>query len=148
MKWIRVKKDLCTGCGTCEIVCSSGHVNIYNPAQARIRVFRDDENGISYPTVCTQCPAQLCIKKSQCPVEALALDSNGMVIIDQDRCKLHPECPPKFGEKEFCVAACPFEGIFIDLVEKVAIKCDLCSGDPACFRWCAPEALILSKRKE
>jgi Fe-S-cluster-containing hydrogenase component 2 len=41
-----------------------------------------------------------------------------------------------------CVNECPFQGITYDKVNKKAIKCDLCGGDPMCVKVCQPGALV------
>ena len=41
-----------------------------------------------------------------------------------------------------CVEACPFDAIWIDERECVALKCDLCGGDPQCVKYCSPGALL------
>ena len=40
-----------------------------------------------------------------------------------------------------CAEACPFGAIHV--FRNIAIKCDLCGGDPACVKQCAPNALKL-----
>ncbi|MCS7131978.1 MAG: hypothetical protein NZ934_04555, partial [Hadesarchaea archaeon] len=41
------------------------------------------------------------------------------------------------------VEACPFGAIALHPSKGVAIKCDLCGGDPACVKQCMPGALKL-----
>jgi Fe-S-cluster-containing dehydrogenase component len=36
---------------------------------------------------------------------------------------------------------CPFGAISYDFVKKEIIKCQFCDGDPACVRFCEPQAL-------
>ena len=38
-----------------------------------------------------------------------------------------------------CEEACPYHGIF--LTDGVALKCDLCGGEPACVSVCYPKAI-------
>jgi len=40
-----------------------------------------------------------------------------------------------------CVVACPWGSIRINHLGKEIIKCDHCSGDPACVKVCKAEAL-------
>lgn len=53
----------------------------------------------------------------------------GSVVVDPDKCIACKEC----------VWACPFGAI--NLVDGVAVKCDLCDGDPACAKVCMPGAI-------
>ena len=52
MKKLHVEPAKCTGCRTCEVVCSlthsKGHIN---PRSARVRVYRDEVEGIFTPIV-------------------------------------------------------------------------------------------------
>jgi len=53
MKKIKIDMDKCTGCRTCEVICSLTHDDrtTINPRKARIRVFKDDEEGINLPLI-------------------------------------------------------------------------------------------------
>ena len=53
MKKIKIDTDKCTGCRTCEIICSLTHdgKETINPRNARIRVFKDDEEGVNLPLI-------------------------------------------------------------------------------------------------
>lgn len=53
MKKIIVDIDKCTGCRTCEVICSLTHdeKNTINPRASRIRIFKDDEVGINLPLI-------------------------------------------------------------------------------------------------
>ncbi|GAF92876.1 unnamed protein product [marine sediment metagenome] len=67
-----------------------------------------------------------------CPKDAISRDEElGGVVVNYDLCI---GC-------EMCVAACPFGGMGIDVIENKVIKCDLCDGEPACVRFCKAEAL-------
>ncbi len=48
IKTIKIDTDKCTGCRTCEVLCSAFHAepkySIVNPKRSRIRVFWDEEN--------------------------------------------------------------------------------------------------------
>ena len=56
---------------------------------------------------------------------------NGAILINAEKCT---ECG-------FCVPSCPIGMIRIDPVTHVAIKCDLCGGDPECANRCPEKAL-------
>jgi benzoyl-CoA reductase subunit BamC len=53
MKKIKIDIDKCTGCRTCETICSLTHDDreTINPRKARIRVFRDDKEGVNLPLI-------------------------------------------------------------------------------------------------
>jgi Fe-S-cluster-containing hydrogenase component 2 len=40
-----------------------------------------------------------------------------------------------------CTIACPFGNAVYDSVTESILKCDTCSGDPACVRYCPNQAL-------
>lgn len=52
MKKIVINAGKCTGCRTCEVVCSLTHSKgVINPRESRIRVYRDDVGGIFTPLI-------------------------------------------------------------------------------------------------
>lgn len=40
-----------------------------------------------------------------------------------------------------CTLACPFGNIVVSSREKVAVKCELCGGEPECVAFCVTGAL-------
>ena len=131
-KALRVDKSKCTGCRICEVICGLAHTGSIWPAKSGIRI---EETGIRDYTasVCKQCQKPPCL--GACEVNALALN-DGVVYVEEDACN---GCGS-------CVAACPFNAIFLD--EKVgrAIKCDLCSGSPSCVGRCPTQAIEILSR--
>jgi len=119
MKALVSYPENCTGCRFCEIVCSLAKENMVNPKKARLRVVRKDVVNDT-PVVCTQCGE--CI--DVCPQEAISKD-NGTVKIDPDSCA---GCG-------LCVDACPHNVII--MINDVAVKCDLCNGEPLCVKYCS-----------
>jgi len=129
-KLLVVDPDACTGCRVCELVCSFYHTKEFNPERSRIRIIKDDSMGINVPMVCQQCEKPLCVEA--CPVEAIQKDEQtGVVTINEEKC---------IGCK-LCVLACPFGGTSIDPELGLAIKCDLCGGDPQCAKYCITKAI-------
>lgn len=128
-KILYVEPEKCTGCKTCETVCSLYQEKIYNPTRARIHVIKWDNAGIYIPMICQQCETPIC--ETVCPMRAIHKnEETGALLIDYDLC---------VGCK-LCVTFCPFGGVGIDNDGKI-IKCDLCSGEPQCAKNCEPEAL-------
>lgn len=122
---ILVDTRFCTGCRYCEIVCSLFHEKEVNPRKARIMIISNPLKGIDSPKVCHQCANPLCM--DVCPQGAIEIDEILKIpVIAEDKC---------VGCK-VCVEACPFGAMFFDLERNIALKCDLCRGDPQCVKFC------------
>jgi Fe-S-cluster-containing dehydrogenase component len=141
MKFLVFDPALCTGCGTCEMVCSTLWNNgKASPALSRITVSRDpfgtsDDN--YSPNPCLQCVDAPCLKA--CPIGAIKVDKKSGTnarVIDEKLCK---------GLKK-CIESCPYEEkrITFDVERNKAAKCHLCRGDPQCVKWCPNGALRFS----
>jgi len=126
MKKLFSDRQVCTGCRSCEAICSFSHFNgDCNPEKTRIRVRQDLFHGRSEPVVCRQCPKPKCV--SSCPEGALSQDAGLQVpVLEASKCNL---C-------RACLEACPFGAIFYDEEEKQLLLCDLCGGDPMCVKFC------------
>ena len=128
-----IQSEKCTGCRVCEIVCSLKSINAVNPRRAKIRVESNYLKGIDNPIVCCQCENPVCI--SVCPVDAIKIDQKLEIpVVDKEKCT---SC-------HLCVEKCPFKAIFIDPQTKLPLKCDLCSGDPQCIKFCVSEAVTFA----
>ncbi len=120
----------CTGCRTCEMVCSVKKVGMVNPARARIQVVRFEEYVLEMPMVCQQCETAPCM--NACPVKAIERDhESGILKTNYDRC---------IGCR-ICMSACPFGATGYDPVARKVVKCDQCDGDPTCVKFCETKAL-------
>jgi Fe-S-cluster-containing hydrogenase component 2 len=129
-KELMVNGEKCSGCRTCEMVCSAQHEKVINPYQSRIKVIKWEFEGEGCPTVCAQCEDAPC--RTICPVRAISRDEElGRVMVDHETC---------IGCR-MCVAACPFGVIHFDGISRRVLKCDLCDGDPLCVKFCSYEAL-------
>jgi carbon-monoxide dehydrogenase iron sulfur subunit len=127
-KVLVVDAKKCIGCRMCQAICSLVKSGTGSIANARINVLRYDMEGFFYPLVCLQCDVPYCVLA--CPSGALWKNSEtGVVEQDSGKC---------VGCK-MCMIACPFGAI--SFADGVAIKCDLCEGDPACVKFCEPGAL-------
>jgi Fe-S-cluster-containing dehydrogenase component len=98
-KWVMVI-DLakCDGCGACTRACSKMH--FVPPDRQWIKVLRMQESEKTapyyFPQPCYHCDNPPCTKV--CPVDATFKRSDGVVLIDNERC---------IGCR-FCMAACPY----------------------------------------
>lgn len=129
-KVIIVDPDKCTGCKVCEMVCSLQHEDEINPIKARIHVITWELEGIDVPMTCQQCENAPC--EAVCPTHAISRDlQTGAMVIDEQTC---------IGCR-MCINACPFGAPTVSPETNKVVKCDLCSGDPRCVEFCAPQAL-------
>jgi anaerobic carbon-monoxide dehydrogenase iron sulfur subunit len=123
----------CSGCRLCELCCSTRHnPELTNPKKSRIRIEIEHRENRNVPRVCAQCPAHPCLES--CPVEAIQLHSELRIpVVDPEVCS---GC-------RACVEACPQGTMFFDEELSLALKCDLCGGDPECVKNCPMEAIRL-----
>lgn len=130
-KSLQFDLDKCTGCRTCEMVCSLTHTGECNPLKSRIHVTRMKLDGVMIPVYCKQCVNAPCAKN--CPENAIYRDEKtGVVLIDYAKC---------IGCKN-CIQYCPFGAMTLDPETEQVIKCDLCGGDPQCVKYCIDNALV------
>jgi len=131
LKRIIIDETICSGCRACEIACVVQKEGKFGTALARIRIEKNDVDGLDQPHVCQICEGLPCVKS--CPTGALQWDEViGRVILFPEEC-IH--C-------DLCVEVCPFEAIWIHPGNKLPLLCDLCDGDPACVKRCATGAII------
>jgi carbon-monoxide dehydrogenase iron sulfur subunit len=133
MKKICCDSALCSGCRTCEAVCSLFHEGKVSPELSRIRIaIWEYEGWRSEIYVCRQCQNAECL--TACQLGAIYIDEQtGAKVIDEKKC---------VGCK-VCTEACPCTPPRITFNEEKAIpmKCDLCGGDPQCVKYCHEGAL-------
>ena len=134
VKRIRIELDKCSGCGACEMICSSFHAqgkhSLGNPERSRIRVYYDEENDVYVPVIAS---AYL---KAEC--------------IGRNLYKIHGK---DYGECVFCGVSCPSRELFKEPDCGLPLKCDMCEDDPPqkeplCVQWCLPKALTYEEREE
>lgn len=122
---INVDFAQCTGCRMCEIWCSLKKEGVVNPKKSRIRVTLIGLPEIPVPVTCQQCNSAPCARV--CVSNAIEKnETTGALIVDKSLCTGCGDC----------VEACPFGAIFIHPVENIAVKCDLCGGEPECVKHC------------
>ena len=118
--------SVCSGCRSCEILCSVMHDGVYSPERPRIKFEVDNlYRNLHHIYSCQQCDDHPCY--DACPLQdkAMCIDGQtGVVYVDQDAC---------IGCGK-CVKACPFDPARIHILKRgkkrVAVKCDLCRGIP------------------
>ncbi|TFG21523.1 MAG: 4Fe-4S dicluster domain-containing protein [Promethearchaeota archaeon] len=142
--FIIVDPNLCTGCETCESVCSFVHDGEFQPINARIHRVRI-EPIFNIALACQKCDDAPCIRA--CPEHALEKDPNtGSILVDDDKCN---GCG-------FCIRGCDFGVISFHMETQKALICDLCEGmkeefidpevgkrEPQCIAVCPKEAISL-----
>ncbi len=142
-QFICVDPELCTGCETCESVCSFVHDGEFNPITTRIHRVRI-EPLLNIALACQKCEDAPCIRS--CPEHALEKDEEtGSIIVINDKCN---GCG-------FCIRGCDYGVCTIHIDTEKAILCDLCESmkeefiDPAqgkvpqCIEVCPKEAISL-----
>lgn len=125
--------EKCSGCRTCELVCSFSNAGLINPYLSRIKRVTLVDDLCFVPMACLQCEEPYCLEA--CPAGAISKGEDGVVKIDQQRC---------LGCK-MCLLACPFGSI---AVAEKAFKCEHCDGDPRCVRSCSNKALSYVRKGE
>ena len=150
--FIAVDYSKCTGCRTCETVCSAvnhqltvnGEIlnGLGNPELANIRVYGYNPD-VDIPAVCAMCPDSPCVEA--CPVDpdpktgrkALYRNEKNLTIKnDPQRCITCGSCA------EACRVGVIRLNAETDIPERM---CTLCDGDPQCVKYCPFEALSLIK---
>ncbi len=137
--------SLCTGCITCEMMCSLLHDGCVGLQHNRIFL----EPGRIKEMVhtihsCQQCDDHPCYEACPKKDSAMCIDGEtGIVYIDEENCIGCGKCQK----------ACRFTPSRINLVkskdktQRKAKKCDLCwdmEDGPQCIKWCPAMCLALS----
>lgn len=131
--------SLCTGCGGCVCVCSLLHVGKVGHDTARIFLDRGTVDMMHTVYTCQQCVDHPCYDACPPKVQAMQIDENGIVYIDQEKC---------IGCRK-CIKACVFDPPRINYNKelKKSQKCDLCRErpeGPACIADCQVACIQLS----
>ncbi len=124
--------EKCTGCQTCDYICSAVKEQGFNPLLSRIRSIRV-EPAFNMSIACHLCEDPICVKS--CPRKALSKnEETGIILVDDDKCN---GC-------SWCIEACEYGSITLHPDKKKVVICDLCGGDPKCVHYCPFEALMFS----
>jgi Fe-S-cluster-containing dehydrogenase component/formate-dependent nitrite reductase membrane component NrfD len=141
-KWAKViDHTRCIGCHACSTACKSENlvplsVNRTYVKYADVGIFPNARRTIQV-TRCNQCEEPPCA--DACPTGAMYQRGDGIVDFDKQIC---------IGCKA-CIAACPYDAIFINPEDHSAEKCNFCahrldSGlEPACVVVCPTEAIFI-----
>ncbi|MFC1906280.1 4Fe-4S dicluster domain-containing protein [Chloroflexota bacterium] len=144
MKKVYVREEVCMGCSLCEVYCKLQHAKSKDLIKAfkketpsplpRLRV--EINGAISFSLHCQQCDDAPCAYF--CLTGAITRDlATGRVMVDEDKCA---GC-------WMCILVCPFGAIKQDLVQRKAVRCDLCQDEdiPVCVAKCPNEALVYAE---
>ena len=141
-RWVKVlDQSKCIGCHACTTACKSENevpvgvtrtyvksvdVGLFPQARRAFQVTR-----------CNQCEDAPCV--AACPTRAMYRREDGIVDFDKSIC---------IGCKA-CMAACPYDAIFINPEDHSAEKCNMCAHrldmglSPACVTVCPTEAILV-----
>ncbi len=141
-KWAKViDHDVCIGCHACSTACKSENavplsVNRTYVKYVDVGVFPNAHRAFQV-TRCNQCDNPPCA--TACPTSAMYQRPDGIVDFDKSIC---------IGCKA-CIAACPYDAIFINPEDHAAEKCNFCAHrldiglEPACVVVCPTEAILV-----
>ena len=135
---VTVQASLCDGCRTCETVCALVHGGASDPEVSRILVTADFLDVDFSPLTCLQCSDPLCLEA--CPVSAIAVDEATVA-----RVVVESECIACSACVDACGAQFDPPRIRLHPRTQIALKCDLCAGDPQCVRFCPTGALTYTQ---
>ena len=131
----------CIGCHACTIACKSENEVPLSVTRTYVKyvdtgVFPQARRSFQV-TRCNQCDDAPCVEA--CPTTAMFRRADGIVDFDKSIC---------VGCKA-CIAACPYDAIFINPEDHSAEKCNFCAHrldvglEPACVIVCPTEAILV-----
>ncbi|MCK4664429.1 MAG: 4Fe-4S dicluster domain-containing protein [Bacteroidales bacterium] len=155
IKAIVVDFDKCTGCRTCEAVCSSYNNKIEvngglldgpgNPNLSNIRIHHYNPD-VDIPVICNLCDDAPCI--TACPVPPDLFTGRKALFRDEKNNTIRNDIERCIGCGQ-CAKACKNlrTGTIISNPDtgKPERICNLCNGDPQCVKYCTYEALTYIK---
>jgi Fe-S-cluster-containing dehydrogenase component/formate-dependent nitrite reductase membrane component NrfD len=142
MLWAKlIDHGLCIGCHACSTACKSENevpLSVHRTYVKSVEVGLFPQVRRAYQvTRCNQCELAPCV--TACPTAAMYRRSDGIVDFDKRSC---------IGCKA-CIAACPYDAIFINPADHSAEKCNFCAHrlevglEPACVVVCPTRALVV-----
>jgi Fe-S-cluster-containing dehydrogenase component/Ni/Fe-hydrogenase subunit HybB-like protein len=141
-KWAKViDHTRCIGCHACTTACKSENVVPISVTRTYVKhvdvgVFPQVRRAHQV-TRCNQCAHAPCV--TACPTTAMFKRPDGIVDFDKSIC---------IGCKA-CMAACPYDAIFINPEDHSAEKCNFCAHridvglEPACVVVCPTQAILI-----
>ncbi len=141
-KWAKViDHDRCIGCHACTTACKSENQVPLSVTRTYVKyvdvgTFPETRRAFQV-TRCNQCDNAPCV--TACPTSAMHRRGDGIVDFDKSIC---------IGCKA-CIAACPYDAIFINPEDHSAEKCNFCAHrldvglEPACVVVCPAEAILV-----
>ncbi len=141
-QWAKViDQTKCIGCHACTLACKSENVVPVGVTRTYVKhvdvgVFPQARRAHQV-TRCNQCAHAPCA--TACPTSAMFKRADGIVDFDKSVC---------IGCKA-CMAACPYDAIFINPEDHSAEKCNFCAHridvglEPACVVVCPVEAILV-----
>jgi Fe-S-cluster-containing dehydrogenase component/formate-dependent nitrite reductase membrane component NrfD len=142
VKWAKViDHTRCIGCHACTTACKSENEVPLSVTRTYVKyvdvgVFPQTRRAFQV-TRCNQCERAPCV--TACPTAAMFRRADGIVDFDKSIC---------IGCKA-CIAACPYDAIFINPDDHSAEKCNFCAHrldmglEPACVVVCPTEAILV-----
>jgi len=142
IKWAKViDHTRCIGCHACTTACKSENVvpiGVTRTYVKHVDVGQFPQTRRAHQvTRCNQCAHAPCV--TACPTTAMFKRADGIVDFDKSIC---------IGCKA-CMAACPYDAIFINPEDHSAEKCNFCAHridvglEPACVVVCPTEAILI-----
>ncbi|MGH9907710.1 MAG: 4Fe-4S dicluster domain-containing protein, partial [Pyrinomonadaceae bacterium] len=142
VKWAKViDHTRCIGCHACTTACKSENLVPLSVTRTYVKhvdigVFPQTRRAHQV-TRCNQCEHAPCV--TACPTTAMFKRPDGIVDFDKSIC---------IGCKA-CMAACPYDAIFINPEDHSAEKCNFCAHridqglEPACVVVCPTQAILV-----
>jgi Fe-S-cluster-containing dehydrogenase component/formate-dependent nitrite reductase membrane component NrfD len=147
VQWAKViDQTRCIGCHACTTACKSENLVPLSVTRTYVKhvdvgVFPQARRAHQV-TRCNQCAHAPCV--TACPTTAMFKRADGIVDFDKSIC---------IGCKA-CIAACPYDAIFINPEDHSAEKCNFCAHrldvglEPACVVVCPTQAILVGDMNE
>lgn len=142
VQWAKViDQTRCIGCHACTTACKSENLVPLSVTRTYVKHvdvgFFPQARRAHQVTRCNQCAHAPCV--TACPTTAMFKRADGIVDFDKSIC---------IGCKA-CIAACPYDAIFINPEDHSAEKCNFCAHridiglEPACVVVCPTQAILI-----